>query len=249
MNRKVLLSGWLIFLSIAWAQLSYAQTDRRVDKVVLYNGSVIWGISELENGHIKVFLSQQDSLQIPEFMVKSIKTGKFNRELYMDRMKGVYYEVSTGALIGKSYRFSENEPSFTASFTGGYKFTRMLGVGIGVGLNYYPEQRHVPLFVDIQGDWFKGRVSPFYQFDAGWSFASDLYDTNNLERIQGGLFLRPSLGIRAHLATYSWHLKVSYVHQQSTRDFIPIELGNGTMLTSSEDRILQRAGITVGVSF
>lgn len=248
-NHRVHVSGWVVLFSMAWAQFSYAQTDRHVDKVVLNNGSVIWGISELEEGHIKIFLSSQDSLRVPDFMVKSIKTGKFNPELYMERMEGVYYEVSTGALIGKSYYFSENEGSFTASFTGGYKFKRMLGVGLGVGLNYYPEQRHIPVYVDFQGDWFKARVSPFYQLDAGWSFASDRYETNNLERIEGGFFIRPSIGIRWHLATYSWHLKVSYVHQQSTRLFTPIELGNGTTVRSSEDRTLQRAGITLGVSF
>ncbi|GJM29758.1 MAG: hypothetical protein DHS20C17_23930 [Cyclobacteriaceae bacterium] len=246
---KAWISVWTLVLSMLLFQVSSAQTDRFVDKIVLQNGSIIWGLTEMEQGQVRIFLTEEDSLLIPEKMVKLIKTGKFNPKLYLDRREGPYYELSTGVLVGKGHHSFENEASFSASFTGGYRFKRMLGIGLGVGVNYYTDQRHVPLYLDLQGDWLEGRITPFHQLNVGWSFASDRDHVVQVDQLDGGFYLSPSVGVRWHLATYSWHFKVSYVRQEATRHFEPVDLGNGSSLTSVEERTLQRVGISVGVSF
>ncbi len=232
-----------------FTQLSHAQTDRYVDKTVLHNGSVIWGITELEAGQVKILLSAKDSVTVPDHMVKSIKTGKFNPALYSQRIEGFYYEFAAGVLIGKSHHSSENEGTFTTSFAGGYKFNRLLGVGLGVGLNYYTDQRHVPLFLDIQGDWLEGRVTPFHQLNIGWSLAADRDDIIQVAETKGGGYLRPSLGVRWHFPNHSWQLKVSYVRQEATRHFEPIDFRNGSSLETVEDRTMQRVAVAVGITF
>lgn len=235
--------------TILFAQYSHGQADRYVDKTVLHNGSVIWGITELEAGQVKILLTAKDSVMVPDYMVKSIKTGKFNPALYSERFEGFYYEFSTGALIGKSHHSSENEGTFTMSFAGGYKFNRLLGLGLGVGLDYYVDQRHVPLFLDIQGDWLEGRVTPFHQLNIGWSLASNRDEITPVEETEGGFYLRPTLGVRWHFPNHSWQLKVSYVRQEATRSFEPIDFRNGSSLETVEDRTMQRIAIAVGVSF
>jgi len=235
-----------------WAYFPHAasgQTDRFLDKVVLNNGSVIWGLTEFQEESVIVFFSPKDSLLVPVSMIKSLKTHKLNPELYLERSQGPYYQFSVGVLMGKSHNTSENKGSFSASFTSGYRFSPMLGLGLGVGLTYYPEQTHVPVYLDVQGDLSKGRVTPFYQLSTGWSWADERGNISQIEKVAGGFYLRPSLGVRWHFAKHSWHLQVSYVRQNSITYFEPWDFGNGSVITNVEDRTFQRMEISIGVSF
>jgi hypothetical protein len=94
-----------------------------------------------------------------------------------------------------------------------------------------------------------GRITPFYQLHGGWSWANERNNPSQIDRIEGGLYLRPALGVKWHFAGYSWQLHVSYVRQQSTVYYEPIDLGNGNVVTNVEDRALQRIGISAGVTF
>jgi len=228
---------------------AFGQTDRYLDKVVLINGSVIWGVTELQEGTIKVFLNLKDSLSIPVSMIKSLKTQKLNPELYLNRSQGPYYQVTGGVLLGKGHQYLENTGSFAASFTSGYKISPLFGLGLGVGLNYYPEQIHAPVYLDVQGDLLKGRLTPIYQFSAGWSWADERENISQIGEVQGGFYFRPSLSIRWHFAKNSWHLQLSYVLQNSTIRFEPVDYGNGNVITNVEDRTFQRVGISTGISF
>ncbi|MCZ6693079.1 MAG: hypothetical protein O6939_04160 [Bacteroidetes bacterium] len=228
---------------------AFGQTDRYLDKVVLHNGSVIWGMTEFQQEYIIIFLSEKDSLTVPVSMIKSLKTQKLNPELYLNRSQGAYYQVSWGVLLGKGHQYLENTGSFAASFAGGYKISPLIGLGLGVGLNYYPEQIHVPVYLDVQGDLLKGRLTPFYQFSAGWSWADERENISQIGEVQGGFYFRPSLGIQWHFAKHSWHLQLSYVLQKSTTRFEPVDYGNGNVITNVEDRTFQRVGISTGISF
>ena len=242
-----------IFLILSLTVFSYgnstAQVDRHIDKVVLTNGSVIWGVSESGPDNLKVWMNQQDSLIIPMATVKSLKTGKLNPELYVNRLQGVYYQFSSGVLVGKYSEYSDNEVNFSASFVSGYKFKPSLGVGLGVGFNLYSDQYHIPLFVDIQGDVLKNRVTPYYQLSLGYSWGYERDNNPSIENIEGGVYFSPAAGVRWHMARHSWHFKVSYVHQESVTHYEPIDFGNGNMITNVEDRSIRRLGVSVGISF
>ena len=236
--------GWLFAIVPLEAQI-----DKYIDKVELTNGSIIWGLSEIDSDLVKIYLTNGDSIAVPVEHIKSLKTGKINPEWYSSRIFGVYYQISAGVLIGKSSQYSVNTASFSTSFVSGYKFNQWWGIGLGMGLDYYPDQRHIPLFLEVQGNLLEGRITPFYGLNAGWSWAEDRNSTAQLDRIEGGFYLKPSLGIRWHSARYSWHLQVSYVRQQSTAYYEPVDFGNGNVVTNVEDRVLQRIGISTGVTF
>ena len=228
---------------------AYAQETRYLDKVTLNNRSVIWGVAEFSEGSVTVFFTDEDSVSFPLAMVKAVETDRFNPNLYLDRTTGTYYQLTLAMMLGKGHHDSENIGSFSSSVISGYKFMRALGVGIGVGLNYYEDQRHLPLYLDIQGDLLDTRVTPYYQLSMGWSWADGRNTVSQDAKVEGGLYLSPSIGIRWHLAKYSWHLKLSYVRQESTTRFEPIDFGNGNMLTNVENRTLQRVGLGLGVTF
>lgn len=235
---------WLFVINQATAQ-----TDKYLDKVELTNGSVIWGISEIGSEQVMIYLTTGDSIAIPVEHIKSLKTGKLNPEWYSNSVTGAYYQASAGILVGKHNQYSEDEVSFSSNFVSGYKFKRWWGMGLGMGLDFYSQQRHIPLFIEAQGDLMPGRITPFYQLQGGWSWASERNNPAEIDRIEGGLYLRPALGVRWHLAGYSWQLNVSYLQQQSTVYYDPIDFGNGNVVTNVEDRVLKRIGISTGVTF
>ena len=239
----------VILLLLLSSNLLSAQVDKYVDKIKLQNGSTIWGLSEVRQDQVVVHFSEEDSLIIPAEHIKSFKTNKLNPELYQDRVKAFYYQVSTGVLVGSSHQYSGNEASFTGSFVSGYKLKQQLGLGLGAGVDFYPGQRHIPIFLDVQGDLLAGRITPFYQLNAGYSWAEERNAPVALESLSGGLYLKPSVGVRWHFARYSWFLRLSYIRQESTSRYEPIDFGSGNILTNVEDRVLQRAGISLGVSF
>jgi hypothetical protein len=239
----------VMLLLLLGSNLVSAQVDKYVDKIKLQNGSTIWGISEVRQDQVVVHVTEEDSLIIPAAHIKSFKRDKLNPELYQDRVKALYYQVSAGVLVGSSHQYSGNEASFTSSFVSGYKLKPQLGLGLGVGVDFYPGQRHIPIFIDLQGDMLAGRITPFYQFNAGYSWAEERDAPVELESLSGGFYLKPSVGVRWHFARYSWFLRFSYIRQESTSRYEPIDFGNGNILTNVEDRVLQRAGISLGVSF
>jgi len=239
----------LIVLLACLPHASFGQTDRFLDKVVLNNGSVIWGVTEFQQENAIIFLSGKDSLIVPVSMIKSLKTQKLNPELYLERSQGPYYQVSVGVLLGKSHNNSENRGSVAASFTSGYKISPLFGLGLGVGLNYYPDQIHVPVYLDIQGDLSKGRVTPFYQLSTGWSWADERDNISQIGKAEGGFYLRPALGVRWHFAKHSWHFQLSYVRQNAITRYEPVDFGNGNVITNVEERTFQRMGISIGISF
>ena len=246
-NLSVLVTAIMLF-TFSNHQVA-AQVDRYVDKVKLNNGSTIWGLTEIKQDQVIIFVTEEDSLIVPAENIKSLKTGKLNPDLYLDRVQKFYYQVSTGVLVGSSHQYSSNEASFSASFISGYKLKRMLGLGLGVGVDFYPNQRHIPLSLDVQGDLIPGRVTPFYQLNVGYGWAQERSVPVELERLTGGLYFRPSVGVKWHFAGHSWLLRISYVRQESKMHYEPIDLGNGSTITTVEDRVLQRLGFGLGIYF
>ena len=245
--QKTLLVCTLIW--IAAVSGIQGQSDQYLDKVVLKNGSVIWGIVETVDGNVKVYIDRDQTILVPDSLIKSLKTGKLNPTLYQERTLGIYYQISTGLLLGREYDGGTNEGQFFADFTTGYKFKRLLGVGLGAGLSYYPDQRHIPLHIDIQGDLLSSRVTPFYQVSTGFSWADERDSNPAIDRIEGGWYFRPSLGLKWHFAKHSWLFQVSYLRQESTTYYEPFDLGNGRRITNVEDRTFQRLGLSLGISF
>lgn len=233
-----------------WPQASQAQVEKYMDRLELQNGSVLWGITEIQGDQVVMYLSPSDTISLPKSMIRSLKTQKLNPAFYMVKTPGPFYQVSWGTLIGKSHSQSINQATFSISALGGYKFNSRWSAGLGAGSYYYPQMGILPMFGEVQGDLAESRLTPIYFFRGGWSWAFQRKDNGfAIDDMQGGMFLEPGVGLKWHRAGYALQLKVSYVRQNSKTFFEPLDFGNGTIITNVEKRTFERINLSMGVSF
>lgn len=246
LSSPAILIVWLLTFSIN----CLGQVEKYLDKVVLNNGSVIWGIAEMTADEVLVHLDSHQTLSVPLAEVASLQTQKLNPRYYQKSEPGFYYQLVWGITLGKSHVDFPNETSFNISATAGYRFISYFGLGLGVGLYYYPQMRHLPIFLDVQGDLLKTRLTPIYSLRTGWSKAYPRDDlSDQVDETKGGYYLEPGLGLKWQAANHAWQVKVSYLQQHSETIFSPIDFGNGNRLINKETRKFERTTITLGITF
>lgn len=86
--------------------------------------------------------------------------------------------------------------SFTSST--GWSFHRLFGIGAGLGIKW---GRHalLPIYANIRGNFMKSSASLFYDINVGYGIPLPEAFRGGIVRVktaEGGLYLRPSIGIR-----------------------------------------------------
>ncbi len=227
-----------------------AQVDKYLDKVMLKNGSVLWGITELREYGVLIHLNESDSLTLSLDEIEAIKRDKLNPVFYQPEFNTWFYQINWGVTVGKRNDFSTNQVNFNASAVMGKRFNSRLGLGLGSGLYYYLETRHIPIFVELQGDLLKRRFTPAYFVRAGWSLADERRDLEDfVDWTRGGFYLEPGLGLRIYGLKHSIHLRVSYLSQGSKTKFSEVDFGNGSSSQTTQKRRFERTTFTLGVTF
>ena len=236
-----------------WLLASYtaeAQVDKYLDKVMLKNGSVLWGIAELKEQGVLIHLNGSDSVTLSLDEIEAIKRDKLNPQFYQPEFNTWFYQVNWGIIVGTRTEFSTNEVNFNASAVVGKRFNSKLGLGLGSGLYYYLETRHIPIFAELQGDFIKHRFTPVYFLRTGWSLADERRDIEDfVEWTSGGFYLEPGLGLRIYGLKHDIHLRVSYLSQSSRTKYSPIDFGNGSSTQTTQKRRFERTTFTLGVTF
>ena len=226
-----------------------AQVEKYLDKVVLKNGSVIWGLADVINDQVMVHISDSETVTVPLSQLQDLKTQRVNPQYYQRKVPGPYYQLNAGITLGRTHEDYTTETNFNGSLVAGYKFRRSLGVGIGTGLYYYPQIRAVPIFAELQGDMLNTRFTPSYFIRAGWGLTTDRNQDGQVEDTQGGFYLEPGLGLQWYTAGHSWMLRVSYLRQNSETVYLPLDFGNGNVVTNVETRTFERTTISLGFAF
>ena len=108
----------------------------------------------------------------------------------------------------------------------GYRFFPYLFVGGGVGFDRYTGhfQSYVPLFVRLQSEFLKGKITPFVSVDAGYGF---LVQENKQEGLVftkkpnlGGVYVATAAGVRLYTRSRaSIALSMGYALQKSRSTF------------------------------
>lgn len=100
----------------------------------------------------------------------------------------------------------------------GHRFSRMLGVGIGVGFesnDFWYTRNMVPLYAEARGFLLPQRITPYYALKLGYGFA--LADpVNGTLEATGGLLVCPEFGVRFGGRTVSYYLGLEYKIQNAT---------------------------------
>jgi len=111
--------------------------------------------------------------------------------------RGFYDVLSLGSLNTRTSN-SEFKMGISLHNVAGFQFSRMLGIGLGLGIETYgTDDREViyPVFAEFRGYFNKKIKAPYYTLNAGYGFMA----TNEREFIteaRGGWMLHPAVGLR-----------------------------------------------------
>ncbi|BDS11652.1 hypothetical protein [Aureispira anguillae] len=263
MNQNKL-SNWLISLiviclmtTVSWAQ------EAQDDVVYLENGSVIRGqVMEYDpKGNIKIKIYGGSVLVYESSKVIKIEkeasqntTPRHSKTAKKDRTNhrpgiGLYHTVAGGTLMGIS-DWGSPEPGISLNTTTGWHFHRLIGLGGGVGVMRLGGYSFVPVYANIRGNFMKSSASLFYQIDVGYGIAvkDQMFGfggIGNLQTAKGGLYLRPSIGVRfpSYKRTHVF-LNFGYVIQFGEYEYI--DWNNNPIF---EKRTFYRPSLRVGITF
>ncbi|HEX5111737.1 MAG TPA: hypothetical protein VFV79_02745 [Saprospiraceae bacterium] len=122
-------------------------------------------------------------------------------------------------------------------YTAGHRFSRMLGVGAGIGIesnDFFNSRDAVPLFAEARGFLVKERISPYYAVKLGYAFALKDEFSSEIEA-KGGAYFSPDFGVRFGSRAVNYYLGLEYKIMSATyvNDF---GWGDGT----STDKVTYR---------
>jgi sRNA-binding regulator protein Hfq len=234
-----------------WAQ------DTKEDVVYLENGSVIRGqVMEYDpNGNVKIEIYGGSILVYKSSAVLKIEkeTVKYAREVKKEKRSnhrvsntGIYGTIAVGTLGGMS-DWGDPTPGISLKGVAGWYFHRLLGVGGGVGMMNLGGPTFIPIFANIRGNFMKSTASLFYDINIGYGIGvvNPIGGAWRMESTTGGLYLRPSIGVRFP-STKQTHvfLDFGYVIQFSSTKYQ--DWNNNPVL---EKRTIYRPSFRVGITF
>lgn len=205
--KKVLLSFFALFIAIVSVNAQAVQ-----EVVHLKNGSVIRGvvIEQIPNKSVKVqtsdgsiFVYEYDDIEKISKEVSQRK-DKIKSHLSNDRdISGYRGYVDFGYVFGTG-TFKDSKMELTTSH--GYQINNHFFLGGGVGVNYlfgseksYLSQEDIvilPVFANFRAYLLNGDISPFFDFKGGYSFVVTEMEDEYGDKLSGGLYVAPSLGVR-----------------------------------------------------
>jgi len=241
------------------AQEATISADSIVDVVRLRDGSRLVGKIErweFDRG-ISIRLITGALVSVPKREVRSVeqqttlgqplaapaRPGPFSREPkpYAFKEEG-FYQVISGFM----------NPAATGglghNYAAGYRFNRLLGVGIGTGIETHDIvsiRNLIPLFVEVRGFVLPNKVSPYYAFKLGYAFA--LNDgTSGLERARGGISIGPEAGGRFGARRVNFFLGAEFKYQRASWTYAWGWDGQGEY---TDDMRYRRLNLRAGIVF
>ena len=222
-----------------------------MDKVVLNNGSVLYGwVTETYgDSMMTIDIDTETRVRLSASKVEKIRYNRPNPQLIYRQNQKYFHRFEVGALLGRTFEWATVDGTFTAHTVHGYQFTNRFGVGIGAGYDRYGTSQHLPIYLGLSGEIIHGRWSPYYFLNSGFSRAWDRGQSNfrDVVEVNGGWMLQAGVGLKVNLYKHSMLLSISY-KQQESRLYTESDGGfNRVRLT--ENRTNKRISITTGISF
>ena len=184
-----------------------AQTDgsnEKTDVVYLKNGSIFRGKIityeignqlelKIDSGKTIVFKDEH----IKKIVQNALATDQPAKEkIYNFKEKGLYYATSIG-YIGGNEQFGDYRNGLSAHHITGYQIHRLLGTGLGVGIDYYNVNLGtvVPVYGEVRSYLKAANLSPYISLAGGFGFPV-LPKNSFITDTKGGIFIHPSAGFR-----------------------------------------------------
>lgn len=212
--KFTIIKNWLLISILLFSSQLISQVTeefRRTDVVYLKNGSIFRGqIEAYEIGSNLSLRIEKNKVMI--IKAKSIKkivqeatTAEKQAQLdpqkrektYAFRENGLHFTTALG-YIGGNNQFGDYTDAFNVHFQSIYHFHRLLGTGLGVGVDFYNVNLGsiVPIYTTLRGYFKAQNVSPYYQLAAGYGIPIVDEETSGFTSSKGGYYLAPELGFR-----------------------------------------------------
>ncbi len=200
--RNLLLLG---FFLVAHNIIAQTEQSKQTDIVYLKNGSIFRGkIIMYEIGNqLELKIETGKTLIFKDEYIKKVvqnasESGrKFKKEkIYNFKEKGLYFASSIG-YIGGNEQFGNYRNGLSAHHITGYQIHRLLGVGLGVGVDYYNVNLGtvIPVYGEARSYLKATNVSPYLSLAGGIGFPV-LPKNSFVSETNAGIFVHPSIGFR-----------------------------------------------------
>jgi hypothetical protein len=195
-------------------QAQTEETEEYPDVIYMENGSIFKGkiIEYEQGGTVRIVIRGGHELTLQENEIARIvqvdewESAREKRNPVMEnkppRIKAIQYKTQ-GVFNHTHFGFNASTSDFgqlrmalQLDHTFGYQFNRLLGIGIGSGVNFFDQQETViPLYAEFRSYPFKKNPGFFASVAGGYGFA--LRNTNNnISEAEGGWMSHPAIGYR-----------------------------------------------------
>ncbi|MDX1476655.1 MAG: hypothetical protein R3301_03080 [Saprospiraceae bacterium] len=194
MSRQIYLTMLVLFLALVTGRAQDA--PKTIDILTTVNGSIWKGtiqswdaekvVFETLNG-VRVEFRTTDVTRVRQRLVGAQRVPK----PYAFKEEGTYQVVQFATSGGF-------DAGISVTYAIGHRFSRMLGVGVGVGFENFEldEGKHIyPVFAEVRGFFREKKLSPYYAGRIGYGFATGDEELGVAEA-KGGFLGNAELGIR-----------------------------------------------------
>lgn len=239
----------IVLIVLAVSVTSFGQEKASLSRIKLKDGSEFTAkiVENRPGNYIKISISGNQTSTIYYEAIESIKDKSYSYHSKFMLPQGLYFDGSYAFLFGRSGGMNDLRVGMALGGTANYRFNPYLETGVGVEISVlYVNGNYllVPMFARISGSVVEKRISPYYQLDMGWSTASTGNISEQDLEMKGGLFLRPSIGIRFN------NVKVGFAYQvQNIETSYQFDLWRSGNELVEEKRVMRNLSIGASVIF
>lgn len=211
-----------IVLVVGLLSLGICQTTEKYsDKVILKNGSIIYGqlINYQMGSDIVLQLKSGQKLTFPESYISRVEMSgdfiekpKIPQEYKLQDNK-IYNTINLKLIPASQNLYNQNKTGVGLDYCFGYRYNHLLSAGIGIGFDNYNfgfSEYFVPVFVDMFSIFMKKTKSPFARVQLGYS--SVFCDYQYISDYSGGVMFNGGLGFK-----FQGSNKIDYLIEMSYR--------------------------------
>jgi len=256
--KKYIVLAILVVLSI---HINAQKQVENQDKIVLKNGSVIYGklLDYNSSKVVKFELMNNSILSIADSNIQSIQVNFNSNHVDETKTTGFYsyfgFKIlpTVDSYRDRWYGYNKGSLGIGAELTVGYRISEYLYTGVGLGVenyNTFERATFYPLYVDVMTMLKTSATTPFLRFQLGYSPVStnknDLKNPYNvITGAEGGLTYSPAFGIKfGGNKNLIYTLDFNYKYQKASFDYRQSETS-----TTTRDIKYKRFSFRFGVMF
>jgi hypothetical protein len=228
MNKVIQKVITIVFVLLC--NLSYGQNNME-DVVYLKNGSIIRGIivEQIPNQSIKIqtkdrniFVFKYDEIEkitkenLPlDNTNNDSKDASFKKRGFIN-LTEINFSPGIGNVNTETLTYKNADFSFGFRTVNGYQINEHLSLGLGIGIDKYKYSTLLPITFDARATILKGKVSPVFTANIGYSVG--------LNEVKGGFVINPQFGIKTYLSenvAYLFNLGYKWQAQEATYYIYP----------------------------